>query len=212
MKREWWVLCTALVSSVVSAQQPDGQGKPVVKVGEVAVFAVNAKADKRMTEETTTITAVDDAQIKSKTVRPDRTPAEMEGVATREWHQVQSGSSGTRYDPPFPALKFPLVVGNSWKGVYEATGATGARSKAEIDFKVVAAEKLVTPAGEFETLKIESNGWITGISWQGSFRMAQAQWYAPAISRIVRSEYKDYRNGRLWTDTVTELKSFKPAP
>jgi hypothetical protein len=104
------------------------------------------------------------------------------------------------------------VVGNGWKGAYEATGATGVRSKGEIDFKVVSAEKLATPAGEFDTFKIESSGWITGVSWQGSFRMAQVQWYAPAIGRIVKSEYQDYRNGRLWNNTVTELKSFKPAP
>jgi hypothetical protein len=212
MKKQFWVLCTALVTSLVSGQQPDPQGRPVVKVGEVAVYAVNAKADKRTTEETTTITAVDDAQIKSRTVRPDRTPAEMDGVATMEWHQVQSGSSGTRFNPPYPGLKFPLTVGNSWKGVYEATGSTGARSKGEMEFKVVAAEKLLTPAGEFETFKVESSGWITGISWEGSFRMTQTQWYAPSISRIVKTEYKDYRNNRLWTDTVTELKSFKPAP
>lgn len=208
-----FLLCLGFASMATSVwAQTDVATKPVVKVGDVAVFSVNMKADRRTSEETVTITAVDEAQIRSTSVRPDRTPAEMEGVATREWHQVQSGSSGTRFDPPFPTLKFPLVVGNSWKGAYEATGATGARSKGEIDFKVVSAEKLATPAGEFDTFKIESSGWITGISWQGSFRMTQVQWYAPAISRIVKSEYKDYRNGRLWNDNVTELKSFKPAP
>ncbi|WP_291008465.1 hypothetical protein [Hydrogenophaga sp.] len=204
-------LVAAWVSTSVLAQA-DGVSMPVVKAGEVAVFTVNDKASNRISEQILTITAVDDALIKFKTVRPDRTPAEMDGIATLEWHSVQSGSSGTRYDPPYPNLKFPLTVGSTWQGVYEATTLKGDRSKGEIDFKVVAAEKLMTPAGEFETFKIESGGWLTGVSWQGSFRMTQVQWYAPAISRIVKTEYKDYRNGRLRNDRVTELKSFKPAP
>jgi hypothetical protein len=42
--------------------------------------------------------------------------------------------------------------------------------------------------------------------------MTLVRWYAPAIGSVVKSEYKDYRNNRLWNDTVTELKSFKPGP
>lgn len=195
----------------LAAQTPD-HGKPVVKVGEVATYSVHLRGDNRMAEETLTITSVDDKQIKYITSRSDRTPADMEGVATAEWNTIQSGSSGSRFEPFHPGLKFPLVVGENWKGKYEVTGLNGAKSKADIDFKVVAKEQVTTPAGTYEAFKVESSGWITGVSWQGSFRTTNITWYAPVIHRMVKNEYKDYRNNRLWNDTVTELKSFKPAP
>ncbi|MBS3911966.1 MAG: hypothetical protein KGZ70_09100 [Hydrogenophaga sp.] len=204
-------LFLASVAIGISAQTSD-HGKPVVKVGEVATYAVNLRADNRLAEETVTITSVDDKLIKYITARSDRTPADMEGVSTAEWSTIQSGSSGSRFDPSYPRLKFPLVVGETWKGKYEVTGLSGARSKADIDFKVVAKEQVTTPAGTYEAFKVESSGWVTGVSWQGSFRTTNTTWYAPAIHRIVKSELKDYRNNRLWNDTVTELKSFKPAP
>lgn len=89
--------------------------------------------------------------------------------------------------------------------------ATG-KAKTDLDFKVVAREKVKTPGGEFDAFKIKSEGWINGITWAGAIRMTEVRWFVPAIGRVVRSEYKDFRGGRVWTDTVTELKAFKPAP
>jgi hypothetical protein len=102
-------------------------------------------------------------------------------------------------------------VGESWKSSYLSESAT-AKSKGDIDFKVVAREKVKTPAGEFDAFRIESGGWVTGVSWSGSVRIAQVQWFAPAVGRVIKSEYKDYRGSQLWTDTASELKSFTPAP
>ena len=105
----------------------------------------------------------------------------------------------------------PLVVGDGWKSSFVGEG-NNAKSKTDLEFKVVAREKVKTPAGEFDTFKIESGGWINGVSWSGSIRMSEVRWYAPSIGRVVKSEYKDFRGGQLWTHTVSELKSFKPAP
>lgn len=209
VKHLWW-LGVALVSASVWAQA-DGASRPVAKVGDVAVYAVELRADKRSTEETVTVTEVDQSFVKSKHVRPDRQPPEIEGVRTLDWATVVSGSSGTRYDPPIVSVKFPLVVGDAWKSSFLAEGRTS-KSKTDLDYKVVAMEKVKTPAGEFDAFKIESKGWINGVSWSGSVRTEGVSWYAPSLGRFVRSEYRDFRNGRLWTDTVTELKSFKPAP
>ena len=198
--------------SVAAWAQPDGNAKPTFKVGEVAVYTVNDRADNKVFEETTTVTAVTADAIRFNQVRPNREPAGLEAVFTPDLRLVQSGSSGTRFDPPLQLIKQPMAVGDTWKAVYESVGLNQARSKGDIDAKVVATEKVTTPAGTFDTFRIESGGWITGISWQGSVRMAQVQWYAPAIGRHVRTEFKDFRGGRLWNDTVTELKSLKPAP
>lgn len=210
-KRLCWLGSLCLWVSASAWAQADGSSKPVPKVGDVAVYMVNQRADKRVFEETVTVASVDQTQIKSKHVRPGLNPPEIEGVLTADWAVAVSGSTATRFDPPIVGVKFPLTVGESWKSGYLAEGATS-KSKGDLEVKVVAREKVKTPAGEFDAFKIESAGWITGVSWSGSFRVAQVQWFAPAIGRFVQSEYKDYRGGQLWTDTVSELKSFTPAP
>lgn len=205
-KQGWWMVVALLPAGLWA--QASGTVKPVVKVGDVATYVVNMKADRRAVEETVTITSVDASQIKSAHVRPGRT---SEGIATLEWGTVQGGGSGTRFDPPIQSLKFPLTVGDEWKSTYESTGDNQTRSKGDLAFRVVATEKLRIPAGEFDTFRIESKGWVTGITWQGSIQVRQTQWYAPSISRFVKTEFKDFRGGSLWNDTVTELKSFTPS-
>ena len=201
----------ALVSASAWAQA-DGASRPVAKVGDVAVYAVEQRADKRSFDETVTVTLVDQTHIKSSHVRPNRNPPEREGVVTLDWATVVSGASGTRFDPPIVGFKFPLAVGDGWKSSFVGEAANNSKSKTDLEFKVVAREKVNTPAGEFDTFRIESDGWINGVSWSGAIRMSDVRWYAPSIGRVVRSEYKDFRGGQLWNNTVSELKSFKPAP
>lgn len=201
----------ALVSASVWAQA-DGAGRPAAKVGDVAVYAVEQRADKRTFDETVTVTSVDQTHIKSSHVRPNRNPPEIEGVVTLDLGMVVSGASGTRFDPPIVGYKFPLAVGDGWKSSFVGEAANNSKSKTDLEFKVVAREKVKTPAGEFDTFRIESEGWINGVSWSGSIRMSEVRWYAPSVGRVVKSEYKDFRGGQPWTHTVSELKSFKPAP
>lgn len=208
-KHFWWV-GVALVS-VNAWGQADGAVRPVAKVGDVTIYAVDQRGDKRTFDETITVTSVDPTHIKSIHIRPNRAPPEIEAVATLDLATVVSGASGTRYDPPVMGFKFPLVVGDAWKSSFVGESATG-KARADLDFKVVAREKVKTPAGEFDAFKIESEGWINGITWTGAIRMTEVRWYAPAIGRVVKSEYKDFRGGRLWSDTISELKSYKPGP
>lgn len=210
VKHLWW-LGVALVSASVWAQA-DGAGRPVAKVGDVAVYAVEQRTDRRSFDETVTVTLVDQTHIKGKNLRPNRNPPEIEAVWTLDWATVVSGASGTRFDPPIPGFKFPLVVGDTWKSSFVGDATNKSKSKTDLDFKVAARENVKTPAGEFDSFRIESEGWINGVTWSGSIRMSEVRWYAPAIGRVVKSEYKDYRGGQLWSHTVSELKSFTPAP
>lgn len=207
VKHRWWMGLVGL--SLAFATHANEAGKPVVKVGDVATYVVHMRGDKRTLEEVTTVLEVSDAQIRSQVVRPDRT---AESISTRDWGLVLSASSSTRFDPPIQGLKFPLTVGDAWTSKYVGTSANQSQAKGDFDFKVAAMEKLQTPAGEFETFRIESKGWVTGITWQGSVQVKQTFWYAPSISRYVKTEFQDWRNGRLWTDNLSELKSFKPGP
>jgi hypothetical protein len=192
--------------------QADASSRPMPKVGDVTVYSVNNRLENRQSEDTVTVTSVEGGLIKTKHLRPDRNPPELEGVTNLDWNPLVSGSSGTRFEPAIEIHRFPMKVGDSWKSRYDATGLTGSRSRAELEVKVAAQEKVTTPAGEFDTFRIEMAGWINGVNWQGAVRLSQTVWYAPAIGRAVRSDYKDYRNSSLNTSTLTELKAHKPAP
>lgn len=200
------VVATLAFAAVAHAQTPAAP-KPVVKVGDVAVYAV--KLGSLATEDTIAVTGVDAGQIKTRYSRANRTPAEMEAIYTDEWNALVSGSTGARFEPAPLTLQFPLEVGKTWESKVMASGATGSKSRVEMSGKVLASEKLKTPAGEFETYKIESTGWVNGVNWNGSFKLVQTYWYAPAISRFVRIESKEYRRDGL--ESVSELKSFTPA-
>lgn len=210
VKQLWWI-GVACVSFSVWAQA-DGASRPVMKVGDVAVYAVEQRTDRRSFDETVTVTSVDQTHIKSKNLRPNRNPPEIESVLTLDLATVVSGASGTRFDPPSAGFKFPLVVGDAWKSSFVGEAPNNSKSKIDLDVKVVAREKLKTPAGEFDSFKIESEGWINGVTWSGAIRMSEVRWYAPAIGRVVKTEYKDFRGGQLWSHTVSELKSLTPAP
>jgi hypothetical protein len=178
------------------------------KAGDVSVYSGEQRTDHVRFEETITVTTVDGEQIRTQHVRTDRA-APSEGVYTRDWSTLRSGGSGSSYEPAVRVLPQPLEVGKASESVVQAKGASGALSRVKLESTVAAREKLATAAGEFDTYRIESKGYISGLSWQGGFAFTQKLWYAPAIDRLVRQEYKEQRT--LGADNVWELKSFKPA-
>lgn len=207
-----WMLACLATGTWAQALVPTVSGGLMYKVGDVAVLVVEQRTDHKTVEETVTVTALDGGLIRSRHVRADRSPTEYEGVITGDFALVVSGTSGARYDPPIPMIKLPAVVGSAWNSRSEVQAMNQSRSRSDFDFKIVGAEKLTTPAGEFDTFKVEQTGWINGVSWTGSMRVANTMWYAPAIGRLVRTEFRSYRNAQLWEHTVTQLKSFTPGP
>lgn len=194
----------AAVSIAASAQSP----LRAAKAGDVHVYAGELRTDRARFEETVTVTAVEGGQIRTSHVRSDR-PAPSEGLYGTDWGTIRSGSTGTQMDPPSKVLQLPLQVGNSWESSYQTTSPTGARSRVKMESTVAAREKVSTPGGEFDAFRIESRGYLSGLSWQGGFGILQKVWYAPAIDRVVRLEYREQRT--LGADNVVELKQFRPA-
>lgn len=137
------------------------------------------------------------------------TDAPTEGVYGSGWRTYQSGRSGLQFEPASRLLSLPLEIGKTWDASYEGTTSTGAKLRVKSRSAVKAQEKLNTPAGEFDSFRIGSKGYLSGVSFQGGCGIAQKVWYAPAIDRIVRLEYKEQRP--IGADNVLELKSFKPA-
>jgi hypothetical protein len=178
------------------------------KVGDVHVYSTDQRTDRLRFDETVTVTGIEGGRIKTRHARSDR-PEPIEGIYGADWAAVKSGTSGSQYEPAIPQLQHPLKVGAAWEGSYQLLSANGARSRLKMEYTVAAQEKVRTPAGEFDAFRIESKGYLSGVSWQGGFGIQQKNWYAPAIDRIVRTEYKEQRT--MGADNVSELKQFKPA-
>ena len=100
---------------------------------------------------------VEGDRIKTSHVRSDK-PAPMEGLYGRDWSAFQSGTTGLQLNPASRVLSLPLMVGKSWDSGYEATTTNGAKLRIKVDSKVAAEEKISTPAGEFQTFRIDSEG------------------------------------------------------
>lgn len=179
------------------------------KAGDVHVYAGDDRTERRPFEETVTVTAVDGERVRTRHVRTDRTAPE-EGQYLRQWTTVRSGSTGTDYDPPVQVVPARLEVGTAWEATHQAKSPSGALSRFHAEYKVVAREKVATPAGEFDAYRIEAKGYLSGLSWQGGFASTQKFWYAPSVDRIVRSEYREQR--ARGADFVMELKSIRLAP
>ncbi len=98
----------------------------------------------------------------------------------------------------YPAYLLPFEQGKSWSIRVNATiPATGRRSSVRVDGKVIGAERIRVPAGEFDTIKIRR--YVYAGDWDYFLQetnIHETDWYAPALGRLVRMESQSR-----WKDT-----------
>lgn len=140
-------------------------------------------------------------------------------------HPVASHGQSVERDfaTAYPAYVFPLEPNKSWSLRVNATDpATGRRNSVRVDGKVLGAERIRVPAGEFDTIRIRRL--VYGGDWDGFLgetHTHETDWYAPALGRPVRtesnSEWRDMascgKHGCPWMRgdwNVYELVAFKP--
>jgi hypothetical protein len=205
------IVAVALLTSFCALAQTPTAQRPEVKVGELSTYRTVDLQDRKETLLVMTVTEVksDDVQFAWRNTA-DSTEGKI--LYTRDMNPYASVYSGAQYSPHAQLLSFPLSVGQEWKQTNAAKATNGSTSKFDLVNKVTAWEKVKTPAGEFDAFKIEGKGWLNGVSWQGSMRVVQVNWYAPAAGRIVRQEYQLFRGSTKATDVLSELTAQKPAP
>ena len=101
------------------------------------------------------------------------------------------------FSPPYPAYVFPLETGKSWSLRVTATNpVTGQRNSVRVDGEVLGSERISTPAGAFDTIKVRRR--VYAGDWE-SFRretnIVETKWYAPALGHTVKGDSKSS-----WTD------------
>jgi hypothetical protein len=115
-------------------------------------------------------------------------------------YPVKMGADG--HLAPLMVLQWPLIPGKKYDYDYfDGSQITTASVTIE------APEKVSTPAGEFEAIRIEIHGhWRNDTGRGGDGVWKESRWYAPAVGCIVRDEYKDYSSkGDIHSWTVSEL-------
>jgi len=95
------------------------------------------------------------------------------------------------FSPPYPAYMFPLETGKSWSLRVTATNpVTRQRNSVRVDGDVLGSERVSTPAGTFDTIKVSRRAYAGDREYfRGETHIYETDWYAPALGRAVRSEY-----------------------
>jgi len=121
-------------------------------------------------------------------------PARIEGtengellLLTPELNVVESPES--RYSD-FRTLSFPLEVGKRWRYATEwLFKPKGSKGQSVGEVEVLAYEKVVVPAGEFDAFKLVATDRISGtspINSQYAGEIVRTYWYAPAARAVVK--------------------------
>jgi hypothetical protein len=107
-------------------------------------------------------------------------------------------------------IRLPLSVGKEWRSEFDAKNLrTGVNTRGSNSSKVVAQETLTTPAGTFETLKIDRR--VREFNTSDPSKLWEVQtllWYAPQINHWVRRTTLVKFEKRARSHTSEELADF----
>jgi hypothetical protein len=108
------------------------------------------------------------------------------------------------------AYPWPLKVGSKWECTEGATFPNGWKVRYELKFKVAAAQSVETPAGRFDTLRLEAEGFATNDTNNTVSAHERVIRLAPAVKREVKHEIRTrLRNGQLFRVEGRALTEFK---
>jgi hypothetical protein len=134
-------------------------------------------------------------------------------ILDRYWGGIDNGTWKVR-PAGIAIVKPPLEVGKEWRGQNSSTNIqTGVSLSNSGVARVVASEKVTTPAGTFDTYRIETD--VTQVNTKDQTKSAKVKhvfWYAPAVNRWVRSTYELRFEGRLRDSTVEVLTAYARNP
>lgn len=154
---------------------------------------------------------VTDVSVSEIGVRNSKLGTAGDGYQTfdRSWNLVNSGN--WHYRPSDgTGIRAPLAAGKSWpfksNDLNTTAGLNGKRSGTS---KVVAQESVTTPAGTFDTFKIETSFQIQNTNDPTKKVQAIVQtWYAPAIDHWVKRSFVSRSDGRVRANNSIELVEY----
>jgi hypothetical protein len=106
-------------------------------------------------------------------------------------------------------LRWPLVVGDSWKSVQPWVNSEGHSGRNEVTVSIEAEETITVPAGAFKTIRVSAKGYWTNETRGGSGRRETIFWISPTTKREVKTETRVWTgNGGIFEAQGVELTSY----
>jgi hypothetical protein len=127
-------------------------------------------------------------------------------VFDHDWNRFVLNNQ--KFDPnDGTGVHWPLAVGKEWRSTYTTRNTqTGVNTRSSSLSKVVAQETITTPAGTFETFKIDRQVKEYNIADPSRYQEGQMlMWFAPQINRWVRRAFIVKQEKRTTSNTVDEL-------
>jgi hypothetical protein len=136
-------------------------------------------------------------------------PASVLIAFDHDWNRLDNPS--VRFKPnDGQGIRSSLAVGKEWRAEYEARATqTGVATKGSVISKVVGQESITTPAGTFDTFKIETR--VQSIVASDPSRSTQYEnvgWWAPKINHWVRRKFITRLQNRVQSSSSEELTDF----
>lgn len=213
MKTQWLFVVLAMVVGCfrpAEAQTADVAG---VLPGDRWVYEISDEITGDLKQTTTVIViAVSDTEINTRvSTRGAARPRQI--VFDPGWSRIDDDV--WKFRPSDGAgVQLPLQVGKEWRFENKATQfQNGTALSTTGQSKIVAQEKITTPAGTFDTFKMETT--MRQVNSNDQTKAATvniALWYAPAVNRWVRRTYKVQIEGRLRDSHTEELTDYSRKP
>ena len=171
---------------------------PTAHVGDIAVYRIrNAYNGEPLGETQYRVDKIDGGRVAvAVTTTPPSAGLPHTAVYTADgnWlrHPLRNHDQAIEYDfdPPLPAYALPLEAGKTWSASVNATNPVTKRTtRVRVDGEVLGSERINTPAGAFDVVKIRRR--LYAGDWDGFLRetnITEFDWYAPALDRSVRLE------------------------
>lgn len=199
---------TLTLATATWAQVQFPVNAPTSKLGEIAKYRnVDLWNNKELWTSQTELVEIQTDRFVSRVTSSDN-PQPRASYFTREWQPCRTMQNSDQ-SVCAGAFKFPLQTGN--KHAYEKLPWSNGNGHSSGSCEVKGEEKVTVPAGTFDAVRIECNGfWNRVFGGAFSGRVIETHWYAPKISRLLKTQYTDYNSGSggIFNKTQTELTEF----
>jgi hypothetical protein len=160
---------------------------------------------------TIVVVEVNDKEITTRaTVRGRDRP--LTTVFDPGWGRIDDGT--WKLQPAGIGIQQPLQVGKEWRSDANAMNIqSGVPFRASGVAKVAAQESVTTPAGTFDTYRIDTTVRLLNTRDQTkSSTWTFVYWYAPAVNRWVKRKTEARYEGRLRDSNIEELTEYSRKP
>lgn len=212
MKLSWFLIWPALVLG--GLQQAGAQNADLAGVlrGDRWQYEVTDEITGEVTQATSVLViSVSDTEIQTRATSRALRPNQI--FYDRNWNRVDDDV--WKYKPSDgTGIRMPLEVGKAWRfecnAVHFQNGVTVSTAGQS---KVVAQEKITTPAGTFDAFKIETTTrQVNAFDQTKAATFTATLWYAPTVNRWVRKTQKISIEGRVREANTEELTDYSRKP